>query len=75
MANMNLLRDKIDNSGISISHIARQMGVARETIYNKLNSGDFKVSEAVVLSQILKLSKRDIELIFFANESELKSLS
>ena len=35
MANMNLLRNKIDSSGISISHIARQMGVARETIYKR----------------------------------------
>lgn len=71
MANMNLLRDKIDNSGISISHIARQMGVARETIYNKLNSGDFKVSEAVTLANILKLSKKEIEQIFFTTNSDL----
>ena len=72
MANMDLLRKKIDNSGISISHISRQMGISRETVYNKLNSGDFKVSEAVTLAHILKLSKKDIEQIFFTTNYEDK---
>lgn len=71
MANMDLLRKKIDSSGISISHISRQMGISRETVYNKLNSGDFKVSEAVTLAHILKLSKKDIEQIFFTTNSDL----
>nr|DAV88368.1 MAG TPA: Protein of unknown function (DUF739) [Caudoviricetes sp.] len=47
------------------------MGISRETVYNKLNSGDFKVSEAVTLAHILKLSKKDIEQIFFTTNSDL----
>lgn len=73
MTNIKLLREYISASGLSITFIAEKTGILRETLYNRLKSGDFKLSEICSISDILNLSRDERDTIFFAHDSELKS--
>lgn len=76
MTNTKLLRNEIDKSGMSITFIARKIGITRECFYKKMNGeNEFKASEIVTLSSILRLSMEKREKIFFASLGDLKSLN
>ena len=72
MTNVTALKEYMDASGMTVTHIAEKSGILRETFYNRMKTGDFKLSEICALSRVLGLSKYDREKIFFANDSELK---
>lgn len=62
-----LLKQRIDESGISISFIADKIGISRETLYNKLcGKTEFKVSEVSTLARLLRLTPKEVDKIFFA---------
>lgn len=62
-----LLRQRIEESGISISFIADKMKISRETLYNKLcGKSEFKVSEVSALAKLLHLTPGEVDQIFFA---------
>lgn len=62
-----LLRQRIDDSGISLSFIAEKMQISRETLYNKLcGKSEFKVSEVSALAKLLHLTPAEVDKIFFA---------
>lgn len=65
MLNMELLRKKMDSSGMSITFISSKLGVARETLYNKMNGkSDFSATEIVALTELLKLTRDERDKIF-----------
>lgn len=64
MANVELLKEKIKESGMSISFLTEKMGVGRETFYNRMNNPDFRASEIVSLTRILRLTKKNAILFF-----------
>lgn len=67
MTNTILLRSIIDDSGMTITAIAKKCGIARGTLYNKLaGKGEFTASEIASLTTILFLSKKERDDIFFA---------
>ena len=46
MVNLEMLRQHIEDSGITMSHIARRLDISRATIYNKLiGSSEFTANE------------------------------
>ena len=66
MPNIELLKSKISDSGITMVALSKKSGIVRETLYNRLSGiGEFTASEIVGLSEALKLSKGERELIFF----------
>ena len=65
MANVELLKEKIKESGMSISFLTEKMGVGRETFYKRMNNPDFRASEIVSLTRILRLTKKERDSIFF----------
>lgn len=70
MPNIELLKDKISDSGITMVALSKKAGIVRETLYNRLAGiGEFTASEIVGLSGALKLSKAERELIFFDTSS------
>lgn len=74
MVDLELLNEKIRDSGMTIVAIAEKSSILRETLYNKLNgSVEFKASEILRLSNVLRLTSRDRDEIFFAEECELNS--
>ena len=74
MTNSKLLNDEISKSGMTITFIARKIGITREGFYKKLNNEtEFKASEIVALQSILRLSNERRDEIFFATQVELNS--
>lgn len=66
MVNIELLRQEIDNSGMTMVSIALKSGMKRETLYNRLaGTGEFTASEIAGLTDSLHLSKAKRDLIFF----------
>lgn len=67
MVNLEKLRARIDNSGMTMVAVAKQTGITRETLYNRLSSkGEFTASEIAALTDVLKLTKKERDEIFFA---------
>lgn len=71
MVNIELLKQYIDDSGMTMVSIAKKAEMSRETLYNRLSGvGEFTASEIVGLSKALKLSNSIRNSIFFSNEVE-----
>lgn len=68
------LKKCIEDSGMTVTSVAEKAGILRETLYNRMKSGDFKGSEICALSQVLNLSRNKRDEIFFASNSEFNSL-
>lgn len=74
MTNTEVLSKEISNSGITITAIAKKLGITREGFYKKLNNEtEFKASEISAMQRILNLSNKKRDDIFFAKEVEFKS--
>lgn len=63
--NKQLLKDSIKDSGMSVTAIAKKSGIVRETLYNKIESGNFYASEIIALSRALRLTREERDAIFF----------
>ena len=70
MTNIKKLKECIRDSGMTMVAIAEKTGILRETLYNRMKTGDFKLSEICSLSVVLQLDKDKRDEIFFTNESE-----
>jgi transcriptional regulator with XRE-family HTH domain len=63
-----MLNARLDASGLSRSEIAERLGLTRQGLYNKLcGLNEFKSSEIRLLSEILRLTAQERDLIFFAD--------
>ena len=68
MTDVQALKECIDDSGIPVAEVARRAGILRETLYNRLQGkGEFKASEIVALTNVLRMTKAQRDRIFFAN--------
>ena len=64
-----MLNDEIIDSGMTITAIAKKIGITREGFYKKLNNEtEFKASEISTLQKILRLTNKRRDEIFFAKE-------
>ena len=69
MTDSKKLSDEIADSGITITSIAKKLGITREGFYKKLNNEtEFKASEISALQKILRLTNKKRDEIFFAQE-------
>lgn len=67
MADIDFLKEKISDSGMSMVAIAEKSEILRETLYNRLNGkGDFTASEIIGLTRTLKLTKPERDKIFLS---------
>lgn len=68
MVNVNKLRGKIVENGLTVEGVADLIGIDKSTIYRKINGrGEaFTVREANLLCDALKLSKDEAVAIFFS---------
>lgn len=68
LADIELLKSKIFESGMTMTAISRKTGIVRETLYNRMSGkGDFTASEIVELTKALHLTKTDRDNIFLSN--------
>ena len=68
MTNKDLLKEAIKSSGMTKTFIADRMGVSRPRLYKILEGDECTVSEMLSLSNVLRLSNKQREQIFFAKE-------
>ena len=74
MTDSKMLNDEIIDSGMTITAIAKKIGITREGFYKKLNNEtEFKASEISTLQKILRLTNKRRDEIFFAKEVDWKS--
>lgn len=66
MMDIKLLKEKIENSGMTITSISEKTGISRETLYNRMKKPDFKASEISALTEVLHLEKEERDVIFFS---------
>jgi DNA-binding phage protein len=60
-----LLKQAIDESGMTMTAIAQKAGLTRETLYNRIaGKGEFTVSEVIGLTKALRLNKTERDYIF-----------
>jgi len=65
MRGRELLKQKIDESGLKVGFIAKKLGITTQGFYYKMNGrNEFKASEIKILKDILHLSEDEITLIF-----------
>ena len=69
MTNTELLKKKIEESGLKQTFIAEKIGLTRFGLYKKINNkNEFKASEIVLLCDVLHIiSSKERDTIFFAN--------
>lgn len=71
MTDSKSLSKAISDSGMTITFIAKKIGITREGFYKKLNNEtEFKASEISSLQSILNLSNKSRDKIFFAGKVE-----
>lgn len=74
MVNLILLEKRMKDSGMTVVAISEKTGILRETLYNKLKGlSEFKASEIAALSNVLNLSSKERDEIFFEANGELNS--
>lgn len=67
MTNTKKFRDKVESSGITFTYLAKRLGITREALYKKMkNETEFKASEIMNISKVLRLTENERNEIFFA---------
>lgn len=73
MTDSKLLRKLIMESGLKYYYIAECLGISRFCLSKKIdNKSEFKISEALKLAKILKLTEEQTNEVFFRNKVEFK---
>ena len=71
--NLKYLNDRIVLSRIPITAIAEELGLSRQSLYNKMKGErEFKTSEVTKLCGILRLTDEEKRLVFFTEEVDSK---
>lgn len=73
MTDSSVLKDKVKSSPLKIGYIASSCGLSRSGFSNKLNGRQqFNQSEIVTLCNLLSLTSKERDEIFFASEVQNK---
>lgn len=68
MVNVNKLKGKIVERGLSVSALAEKIGIDKATLYRKIseNGDPLTIRDADKISEVLNLSKEEVNDIFFS---------
>jgi hypothetical protein len=71
MVNTEMLQKKMKSNGFTIESLAAHIGLSRTGLFNKIhNVREFKISEINSTAIALRLSKAELNRIFFAANVE-----
>lgn len=68
MANCEMLKALIEQRGLKQRFIAQKIGVSDKKMHELLNGGRWRLDEVVAVCNVLNLSKKQREDIFFGQE-------
>lgn len=60
------LKEWIDNSGVTITFLAKQLGCTRNRVYSILAGSDCTAREIVIIADALHMPPRDRDKIFLS---------
>lgn len=68
MVNINKLRGKIVEVGLTVEEVAKRVGMNTSTLYRRMcnGGGSFTINEADKIASVLQLSASELNEIFFA---------
>jgi predicted transcriptional regulator len=66
--NVNKLKGKIVEKGLTIGKLASMIGINRSTLYRKLNASTLTVKEVNLIVKALELSREEAIDIFFTHK-------
>lgn len=67
MTNTTLLKEKIKNSGVKVTFLAKQLGITYMAFTNRMNGKvEFRMNEVRKIVEILHLTPEETQTIFFA---------
>lgn len=76
MTNSDMLKSEIEIAGLKYKSIAKHLGISPYSLQKKIqNITEFKASEISKLCDLLTLSLKEKEQIFFATSVDFKSTS
>lgn len=65
--NVNKLKGKIAEKGLSVEKLAQQIGVDRSSLYRKLSNAEkITIGEAMRMKDVLEMTPEEATLIFLA---------
>ena len=64
MTNIEMLKSKIEESGMTVTAICKKANITKRTFYNRMKNPDFTIREALALKDTLHLSHEEMEVIF-----------
>lgn len=71
MTNTELLKHKIDESGLKITFICGKLNMTPQGFYKKLDAqSEWSFTQVMTLKNLLSLSEKDLDDIFFTEEVE-----
>ena len=71
MVNTELLRHKIDESGLKITFICEKLNITPQAFYKRLDSkSDWSFTQVMTLKGLLRLDDSDVNDIFFNDDAE-----
>lgn len=69
MINVNKLKGKIVENGLSVADVSKAIGIGTASLYRKMNGKEetMYVKDAYAIGRLLKLSTDEMNAIFFAS--------
>lgn len=62
----NALKAEFVRNGLTVTDVGKLLGIARPTVYKRFNTGSWTLDEVKKLVELLHLSGKDLNRIFFA---------
>jgi len=68
MVNINMLKGKIIENGLTVEKLANKLGINKSTLYRKFSQdgGNISIKEAYLIAKELNLTSEESMSIFFA---------
>ncbi len=69
MTNTDLLKEILSDSGYKLAYVADKLGITYQGFLNKINNeSEFKASEIQTLKELLNLTNKERDKIFFTKK-------
>lgn len=74
MTNTDLLKEILSDSGYKLAYVADKLGITYQGFLNKINNeSEFKASEIQTLKELLNLTNKERDKIFFTKKVDWQS--
>jgi len=69
LTNTDLLKEILSDSGYKLAYVANKLGITYQGFLNKINNeSEFKASEIQTLKELLNLTNKERDKIFFTKK-------